>query len=147
MILERVKQMSDCIFCKIVNGDIPSAKVYEDEHVLAFLDIGQVTKGHTLVIPKVHKENVFELTDEIASNVFKAIPKIANGIKLAYDPIGLNVLQNNGEAAGQSVFHFHMHLIPRYGTGDGFGAVWKTHQDDYSQDDYQRISAEINSKM
>jgi histidine triad (HIT) family protein len=139
--------MSECIFCKIINGDIPSAKVYEDENVLAFLDISQVTKGHTLVIPKVHKENVYELPEEAAANVFKTVPKIANAIKAAYDPIGLNVLQNNGEAAGQSVFHFHMHLIPRYGKGDGFGAVWKTHQDEYTQDDYKKIAAEINSKI
>lgn len=139
--------MSDCIFCKIINGDIPSAKVYEDENVLAFLDISQVTKGHTLVIPKEHKENVFELTDEIAAKVFSAVPKVANAIKAAYDPIGLNVLQNNGEAAGQSVFHFHMHLIPRYGKGDGFGAVWKTHQEEYTSNDYKKIAAEINSKI
>jgi len=139
--------MSDCIFCKIINGEIPSAKVYEDENVLAFLDISQVTKGHTLVIPKVHKDNVFDLTDEIAANVFSAVPKVANAIKAAYDPIGLNVLQNNGEAAGQSVFHFHMHLIPRYGKGDGFGAVWKTHQEEYTSDDYKKIAAEINSKI
>ncbi|MEH7444398.1 HIT family protein [Bacillus sp. JJ1122] len=139
--------MGDCIFCKIINGEIPSAKVYEDENVLAFLDISQVTKGHTLVIPKVHKENVFTLTDEIAANVFSAVPKVANAIKAAYDPIGLNVLQNNGEAAGQSVFHFHMHLIPRYGKGDGFGAVWKTHQEEYTSDDYKKIAAEINSKI
>ncbi|MEH7884548.1 HIT family protein [Bacillus sp. JJ1609] len=139
--------MSDCIFCKIINGEIPSAKVYEDENVLAFLDISQVTKGHTLVIPKVHKENVFDLTDEIAANVFSAVPKVANAIKAAYDPIGLNVLQNNGEAAGQSVFHFHMHLIPRYGKGDGFGAVWKTHQEEYTSDDYKKIADEINSKI
>ncbi|WP_423410674.1 HIT family protein [Heyndrickxia sp. MSNUG] len=139
--------MSDCIFCKIINGEIPSAKVYEDENVLAFLDISQVTKGHTLVIPKVHKENVFALSDEIAANVFSAVPKVANAIKAAYDPIGLNVLQNNGEAAGQSVFHFHMHLIPRYGKGDGFGAVWKTHQEEYTSDDYKKIAAEINSNI
>jgi histidine triad (HIT) family protein len=139
--------MSDCIFCKIINGQIPAAKVYEDEHVLAFLDISQVTKGHTLVIPKIHKENVYELTEEIAANFFKAIPKITNAIKSAYDPIGLNVLQNNGEDAGQSVFHFHMHLIPRYGKGDGFGAVWKTHQEEYTQDDYQKMAAEISSKL
>ncbi|TXK91229.1 HIT domain-containing protein, partial [Parageobacillus sp. SY1] len=65
--------MSECIFCKIVNGDIPAAKVYEDEHVLAFLDISQVTKGHTLVIPKVHKENIFELTPDVASHVFTVV--------------------------------------------------------------------------
>jgi histidine triad (HIT) family protein len=145
--MERVNVMSDCIFCKIISGEIPSAKVYEDENVLAFLDISQVTKGHTLVIPKVHKENIYELNGEIAANVFSAVPKIANAINAAYDPIGLNVVQNNGEAAGQSVFHFHMHLIPRYGQGDGFGAVWKTHQDEYTSEDYQKIAAEINSKL
>ncbi|WP_210364659.1 HIT family protein [Bacillus sp. REN3] len=139
--------MSDCIFCKIINGEIPSAKVYEDEHVLAFLDISQVTKGHTLVIPKVHKENVYQLPEEVAANVFKAVPKIASAIQSAYEPIGLNILQNNGEAAGQSVFHFHMHLIPRFGKGDGFGAVWKTHQDQYTQDDYKQIAVEISSHL
>ncbi|WP_121609677.1 HIT family protein [Mesobacillus foraminis] len=139
--------MSDCIFCKIVNGEIPAAKVYENEHVLAFLDISQVTKGHTLVIPKVHKENVYELTEEIAGNLFKEVPKIANAIKKAYDPIGLNTLNNNGEHAGQSVFHFHMHLIPRYGKGDGFGAVWKTHSDEYSPDDLKQIASDIEKNI
>lgn len=139
--------MSDCIFCKIVNGEIPAAKVYENEHVLAFLDISQVTKGHTLVIPKVHKENVYELTEEIAGNLFKEVPKIANAIKKAYDPIGLNTLNNNGEHAGQSVFHFHMHLIPRYGKGDGFGAVWKTHSDQYSPDDLKQIASDIEKNI
>ena len=74
--------MQDCIFCKISKGEIPSAKVYEDEHVMAFLDISQVTKGHTLVIPKVHKENVYELTSDIASHVFQAVPKIARALKV-----------------------------------------------------------------
>ncbi|SEN12159.1 histidine triad (HIT) family protein [Mesobacillus persicus] len=139
--------MSDCIFCKIINGEIPSAKVFENEHVYAFLDIGQVTKGHTLVIPKVHKENVYELTEEISTTLFKEVPKIANAIKEAYDPIGLNVLNNNGELAGQSVFHFHMHLIPRYGEGDGFGAVWKTHNSEYNQEELQTIASDINKKL
>ncbi|MBS4171892.1 HIT family protein [Bacillus sp. FJAT-49736] len=139
--------MSDCIFCKIINGEIPSAKVYEDEHVFAFLDISQVTKGHTLVIPKVHKKNVFELTPEIAGNLFEAVPKIANALNRAYEPIGMNLLNNNGEFAGQSVFHFHLHLIPRYGKGDGFGAVWKSHQDSYSSVDLQKISGDISSHI
>lgn len=139
--------MSDCIFCKIVNGEIPCAKVYENEHVLAFLDISQVTKGHTLVIPKIHKENVFELTPEIAKNIFAAVPAIANSIKKEFDPIGLNVVNNNGEEAGQSVFHFHMHLLPRYGQGDGFGAVWKTHTDEYSSEDLQNIATSIAKNL
>ncbi|KPB04914.1 HIT family protein [Bacillus sp. CHD6a] len=136
--------MSDCIFCKIIDGDIPAAKVYEDEHVLAFLDISQVTKGHTLVIPKVHKENIYELTPEIAENLFKVVPKIANSIKEEFKPIGLNLLNNNGEAAGQSVFHYHLHIIPRYGKGDGFGAVWKSNQSDYTSQELQEISTKIN---
>lgn len=135
--------MSDCVFCKIINGELPSAKVYEDEHVFAFLDLSQVTKGHTLVIPKEHVPNVYELPEEVAANLFKAVPKIANAVKKAYEPIGLNVLNNNGEAAGQSVFHIHLHIIPRYGKGDGFGAVWKTHNDDYTQEDLQEIAQTI----
>src|SRR5690606_7205746 len=135
--------MSDCIFCKIINGEIPSAKVYEDEHVYAFLDISQVTKGHTLVIPKEHVPNVYELQEDVAKNLFAAVPKLANALKKAYDPVGLNILNNNGEAAGQSVFHIHLHLIPRYGKGDGFGAVWKTHNDDYTPEDLQKIAATI----
>ena len=106
--------MSDCIFCKIVNGEIPAAKVFENEHVMAFLDISQVTKGHTLVIPKVHKENLFELTPDIAKNLFESVPAIANALKEEYKPLGLNLVNNNGEQAGQTVYHFHMHLIPRY---------------------------------
>jgi histidine triad (HIT) family protein len=139
--------MSDCIFCKIVNGEIPAAKVFENEHVLAFLDITQVTKGHTLVIPKVHKENLFELTPEIASNLFEVVPAIANALKREYDPIGLNTLNNNGEQAGQSVFHYHMHLLPRYGKGDGFGAVWKSNQNDYSFELLQEMAANINKQV
>ena len=132
--------MSDCIFCKIANGEIPSAKVYENEHVFAFLDLSQVTKGHTLIIPKVHKENLFELTPEIAKNIFEVVPKIANALKETFHPLGLNLLNNNGEQAGQSVFHFHMHQIPRYGKGDGFGAIWKENQSEYSTEYLQKIA-------
>ncbi|MGM7719335.1 HIT family protein [Metabacillus sp. Hm71] len=136
--------MSDCIFCKIINGEIPSAKVFENEHVYAFLDISQVTKGHTLVIPKVHKENIYEMTPEIASKLFEVVPQIANSIKKHFEPIGLNLLNNNGEKAGQSVFHYHMHIIPRYGQGDGFGAVWKSHADQYTPEQLQEIATTIN---
>ncbi|CAM3650825.1 HIT family protein [Mesobacillus zeae] len=139
--------MGDCIFCKIINGEIPAAKVYEDEHVIAFLDISQVTKGHTLVIPKVHKENLYELDDEISQNLFKRVPKIANAIKTAYEPAGLNLLNNNGELAGQSVFHFHMHLIPRYGKGDGFGAVWKADNHSYTGEDLKKIASDIAENL
>jgi histidine triad (HIT) family protein len=139
--------MSDCIFCKIVNGDIPAAKVFENEYVFAFLDISQVTKGHTLVIPKVHKENLFELTPDIAKNLFESVPAIAKALKKEYQPLGLNLVNNNGDAAGQTVYHFHMHLIPRYGQGDGFGAVWKTNTSDYSQQLLKEMAENINKHL
>lgn len=137
----------DCIFCKIINGDIPAAKVFENEHVVAFMDIGQVTKGHTLLIPKVHKETIFDLTPEIASHLFEAAPKIANAIKQEFNPLGLNIVNNNGEAAGQEVFHYHMHFIPRYGKGDGFGAVWKSNMSDYTMDDLHEMASGIKKHI
>ncbi|WP_138419772.1 HIT family protein [Aquibacillus sediminis] len=137
----------DCLFCKIAAGEIPSAKVYEDEDVYAFLDISQVTKGHTLVIPKTHAKNIYETPDDVAEKLFKQVPKLAQAIKDTYQPEGLNILNNNEEPAGQSVFHLHLHLIPRYGKGDGFGAVWKTHEDKYNQDDLQTIATEINQQI
>ncbi|OLO36442.1 HIT family protein [Alkalihalophilus pseudofirmus] len=137
----------NCIFCKIVQGDIPAAKVYEDEHVLAFMDISQVTKGHTLVIPKVHQENIFELDEEVASHLFSVVPKIANAIKKQFKPLGLNIVNNNGEAAGQTVFHYHIHLIPRYGEGDGFGAVWKNNSSQYTFEELQKMATTISSEI
>jgi histidine triad (HIT) family protein len=136
---------SNCIFCKIVAGEIPSYKVYEDENVLAFLDISQVTKGHTLIIPKEHSTDIFELPAETAAKLYSVVPKIASGIKQTFNPIGLNILNNNGEAAGQSVFHYHMHFIPRYGQGDGFGAVWKTQ--DTPADEMTEIAQHIKENV
>ncbi|MEN1970261.1 HIT family protein [Lentibacillus sp. N15] len=140
-------QHEDCIFCKIINGDIPSAKVYEDEHVYAFLDISQITKGHTLVIPKTHTKNIYETPPEVARELFARIPKIANAVKEVYQPIGMNLLNNNETPAEQSVFHLHIHIIPRYGEGDGYQLGWTTHGDDYSSDDLQRIASEIGSAI
>ncbi|MDY0407820.1 HIT family protein [Virgibacillus soli] len=137
----------DCIFCKIIAGEIPAAKVYEDEHVLAFLDISQVTKGHTLVIPKEHTKNIYETPANIAQQLFARIPKIANAIKEAYRPAGLNLLNNNEPAADQSVFHLHIHLIPRYGEDDGYSANWTVHSDQYSSDDLQQIANEITQNI
>ncbi|WP_342664036.1 HIT family protein [Alteribacter aurantiacus] len=137
----------DCIFCKIVKGDIPASKVYEDNHVVAFFDISQVTKGHTLVIPKHHVENVYELDEETSRNLFAAVPKIANALKAEFEPIGLNILNNNGKAAGQSVFHYHLHLIPRYGKGDGFGAVWKEHGSEYTQEKLTQMASDVKQRI
>ncbi|ERN54952.1 HIT family protein [Alkalihalophilus marmarensis] len=137
----------NCIFCKIIKGEIPSAKVYEDEKVLAFMDISQVTKGHTLLIPKAHKTDVFELDTELASHLFSVVPKLAKGLKATYKPEGLNIVNNNGETAGQTVFHYHVHLIPRYGKGDGFGAVWKDHSSDYKPEELQEMAAAISAHV
>lgn len=138
---------ADCIFCKIIDGEIPSAKVYEDDMVYAFLDISQVTKGHTLVIPKTHTKNIYETPPEIAKELFARIPIIANAIKETYQPIGMNVLNNNEAAAEQSVFHLHIHLIPRYGEGDGYNLGWTVHTDDYTSDDLQKIAGEISGHI
>jgi histidine triad (HIT) family protein len=136
--------MDNCIFCKITTGDIPSAKVYEDENVYAFLDISQVTKGHTLVIPKEHNENLFELNPETAGPFFQSVQKVAQAIQAAFSPKGLNLLNNNGETAGQTVFHYHMHLIPRYGTEDGFHPVFKESNGNY---DLAEIASAISSHL
>ncbi|UJL47576.1 HIT family protein [Virgibacillus sp. NKC19-16] len=138
---------NDCIFCKILDGEIPSAKVYEDDHVYAFLDISQVTKGHTLIIPKTHTKNIYETPPEVAKELFARVPKIAGAIKEVYQPIGMNLLNNNEEPADQSVFHLHIHLIPRYGDGDGFSSNWTTHTNDYSSEDLQQIAKDINSTI
>ncbi|MFD1739121.1 HIT family protein [Bacillus salitolerans] len=142
-----MEHKDDCIFCKIIKGEIPSAKVFENDYVLAFLDISQVSKGHTLVIPKDHKENVFDLTPEIAQEIFKVVPQISNAINKQFSPVGLNLLNNNGEQAGQSVFHFHLHIIPRYGKGDGFGAVWKSHANDYTPEQLTEIAEKISAGL
>ncbi|GAA0490812.1 HIT family protein [Salinibacillus aidingensis] len=137
--------MADCIFCKILDGEIPSAKIYEDDDVYAFLDISQVSKGHTLVIPKNHTENIFETDPEVAEKVFSRIPKIANALRKTYQPKGLNILQNNGEFAGQTVFHLHIHLIPRYDDDkDGFDLKWETHPDEH---DLQQIADEVTKNI
>ena len=137
----------DCIFCKIIDGEIPSAKVYENEHVYAFLDISQVSKGHTLVIPKKHTRNIYDTPAEVSKNLFEAVPRIARAIRQAYEPDGLNILNNNEAAADQSVFHLHIHLIPRYTGVEGYRPIWNTHEKDYTPEDLQKIAAHIQSAI
>jgi histidine triad (HIT) family protein len=115
--------MSDCVFCKIVAGQIPSTRVYEDEHTLAFMDIGHVNPGHTLVAVKKHAANVFELDEAQAQAIARAVVKISRALKKTFEPEGLSVYQANGKAAGQTVFHYHVHLLPRH-AGDGMELVW-----------------------
>ena len=107
-----------CIFCKIINGDIPSAKIYEDEDVLAILDISQATKGHTLVLPKKHFANLLEIEDYEYLKVMNKVKDLAKSITKAFNAKGCNILNNCGETAGQTVMHFHVHIIPRYDNND-----------------------------
>lgn len=105
--------MEDCIFCKIVKGEMPCFKIYEDDHTLAFPDINPVTRGHTLVIPKNHHENLFEIAPEDLTAVHRSAQKVIHGIQKALNPIGVAVLQLNGRGVNQVVMHYHVHLIPR----------------------------------
>ncbi len=114
--------MTDCIFCKIVNKEIPGKIVYEDEHVLAFLDIKPVARGHTLVIPKKHAADIFELDDKSAEEILKVAKKVAGAALKSLGAAGVNLLNANRKEAGQTVFHYHMHVIPRY-AGDSI-RVW-----------------------
>ena len=106
---------NDCVFCAIAAGEIPSFKVYEDDLVLAYLDINPFTKGHVLVIPKAHSANLLETSDETLAAVIARVKKVAAHVKAALPCDGFNILQNNGEAAGQTVKHLHFHIVPRYG--------------------------------
>ncbi|HCX9977245.1 HIT family protein [Staphylococcus aureus] len=140
--------MSETIFGKILTGEIPSFKVYEDDYVYAFLDISQVTKGHTLLIPKKASANIFETDEETMKHIGAALPKVANAIKRAFNPDGLNIIQNNGEFADQSVFHIHFHLIPRYENDiDGFGYKWETHEEILDNDAKQQIAEQIQAQF
>ncbi|HEM4129641.1 TPA: HIT family protein [Streptococcus suis] len=123
--------MSDCIFCKIVAGEIPASKVYEDDQVLAFLDITQVTKGHTLVIPKKHYRNVLDMDAEAAGQLFTAVPAIARHLKEKLGASGLNIVNNNEEAAGQTIFHTHIHLLPRFDQNDGLDIQFTVNEPDF----------------
>jgi histidine triad (HIT) family protein len=115
--------MSNCVFCRIVAKEIPAAVVYEDEHTLAFMDAGQVNPGHVLVAAKGHAENIYELNDFQAAALLRAAARVARAIRDAYQPQGLSVYQANGKAAWQSVFHYHMHLVPRH-ENDGMALTW-----------------------
>lgn len=114
----------DCIFCKLANGDIPTNSIYEDERFNVILDLGPATKGHALILPKDHADNLFELPDDTAAEAMKLAKKLGSKLVEKLGAQGLNLVQNNGEVAGQTVKHFHLHLIPRY-DGDGQSILWK----------------------
>lgn len=114
----------NCIFCKLANKDIPTNIIYEDDRFTVILDASPATKGHALILPKNHAANIYELPDEDASAVFVLAKKLATKMTEILHCDGFNIVQNNGEVAGQTVFHFHMHLIPRY-KEDQVGLGWK----------------------
>lgn len=130
----------DCIFCKIIEGDISGYKVYEDENVLAFLDANPVSEGHTLVVPKKHVETIHDA--EGMSYMWDAIVKVSNAVKKAFDAKGMNIDQNNGEVAGQEVDHMHFHITPRY-TGEEISLEY----DRSELEDGGSIAQKINSYL
>jgi histidine triad (HIT) family protein len=115
--------MADCVFCKIMAKQIPASVVHEDEHTLAFMDLGQVNPGHVLVAVKAHAENIYALDDTQAAALFRSVARAARAIRAAFSPEGLSVYQANGKAAGQTVFHLHVHLVPRH-ENDGMNLTW-----------------------
>jgi histidine triad (HIT) family protein len=112
-----------CIFCRLVAGEIPASRVYEDEQTLAFMDLGQLNPGHTLVIVKRHASGLLEVTADEAAAAMRTAQRVAQAVSKAFDPPGLTLLQCNGEAGDQTVFHFHIHVVPRH-VGDGIGLSW-----------------------
>lgn len=140
--------MDNCIFCKIIAREIPSYKVYEDDEVYAFLDISQTTKGHTLLVPKTHLDDIFEYDQDLAAAVFARVPKVARALEQTLSEMaGLNVVNNNKAAAYQTVFHSHFHLIPRYGKQDDFAIHFGNHQDDHSAEELSALAEKIRMQV
>ncbi|CAK1225973.1 HIT family protein [Fructobacillus fructosus] len=138
------------IFDKIIQGEIPSYKVYEDDDVLAFLDISQVTPGHTLLVPKKHVDNIFDYDDETAKKVLLTLPKLARAIKATNPKItGMNISSNNGVSAGQTVMHSHWHLIPRYDDDNLNETLVPTidHSSEYTPARYEDIANKIKKEL
>ena len=126
----------NCIFCKIINGEIPSHVLYEDEQFKVIFDVNPATKGHALILPKEHYANLYELPEETAADAMKLAQRMMRKMTEKLDCDGFNIVQNNGEAAGQTVFHFHMHLIPRYKND---GEILKYIAGDPGQEELERI--------
>jgi histidine triad (HIT) family protein len=116
--------MADTIFGKILRGEIPCHRIYEDDHVLAFLDVGPLSRGHTLVIPKQAVATLDQLSDDAAAAIGRVLPRISRAVLAATGATAFNVLQNNGTLAHQAVHHVHFHIIPKYGDGSGLGIDW-----------------------
>ena len=138
--------MPGCIFCQIAQGESPASKVYEDEHTLAFMDLQQATEGHVLVIPKRHVENLYELDEETTAQLFQSVVRVARAMRDSLRPSGLNLWQANGRAAGQSVFHAHVHILPRR-EGDGLHIAVRERAGRASRTDLDDLAARIRAKV
>ena len=136
--------MDSCIFCKIIKGDIPSSTIYEDENVKVILDISPAAKGHAILLVKEHVANVFELPADLAAKVFAVVPKVATAIKEELGCDGMNILQNNGAEAGQTVFHLHIHFIPRW-NGDRVNIKWAPLS--YAEGEAAALAAAIKARI
>ncbi len=134
----------DCIFCKIASGEIPSATIYEDDTIKAFLDVAPAGKGHALIITKEHYDNIFRLDKETAGKVFAFATDLAKAVKKETNCPGMNVVQNNGQVAGQTVNHFHLHLIPRF-PEDEVKVTWK--QGDTVPEEQNALAEEIRKGL
>lgn len=132
----------ECIFCKIIQGEISAIKVYEDAEILAFMDIRPNHKGHTLVIPKDHIENIYGMTAEISARLMIAVQKIAVAVKNAVDADGINISMNNESAAGQIIWHAHMHIIPRYNEDGGYAGTYT-----YIAGEMEEIAQKIQQEL
>jgi histidine triad (HIT) family protein len=136
--------MDGCVFCRMVAGEIPVAKVYEDDVVLAFLDIGPISDGHTLVIPKEHCTRIHECASDVLADVTSRLGRIAEAVMTAVSADGYNVLSNNGPAAGQIVDHLHFHIVPRK-TGDGVFTEWPSYR--YKAGQIEKLAAKIRENL
>lgn len=134
---------ANCIFCKIANGDVPSQTLYEDDNFRVILDLGPATKGHALILSKDHYENLYDLPEETAGEAMKLAKKMAAKMTKSLGCEGFNLVQNNGDMAGQTVFHFHMHLIPRY-QADGQKIGWKPQE--VTQEELREVMNQINQE-
>jgi histidine triad (HIT) family protein len=133
-----------CIFCKIVHGSIPSAKLLETDHAIAFLDINPVNRGHVLLVPKAHHATLADLPEDLAAETARLVPRLARAIQGATGADGLNLIVNNGQAAGQTVFHGHWHLIPRF-LDDAVDWPWP--HDDYPGDELNQMRFRIEREL
>lgn len=134
----------DCIFCKIANGEIPSTSLYEDDMFRVILDLGPASKGHALILPKEHFANLYEIQDAYATKAMLLAKRMSKAMVKALDADGFNLVQNNGEAAGQTVFHFHMHLIPRY---EGQKGIVEWNPGETTPEEMQEIAQKVQENL